>query len=108
MTLIVLLVFACTRKMQQQQEDQPTSYNTEEVRVEPERKRPTNVILMIGDGMGLGQITAGMYASGNKLQIERFPIVGLHKSHAFDQLITDSAAGATAFACGKKTLQLHS
>ena len=100
---IVLLVFACTRKIQQQPEDQPTSYDTVTTRIEPEVRKPRNVILMIGDGMGLGQITAGMYASGNKLQIERFPIVGLHKSHAFDQLITDSAAGATAFACGKKT-----
>ena len=26
--------------------------------------QPKNIILMIGDGMGLGQITAGMYMNG--------------------------------------------
>ncbi|MEL6863797.1 MAG: alkaline phosphatase, partial [Bacteroidota bacterium] len=66
-------------------------------------KKPKNIILMIGDGMGLTQITAGMYINGNKLALEEFPIVGLHKSHSSSSLITDSAAGATAFACGIKT-----
>ena len=62
-----------------------------------------NVIFMVGDGMGISQITAGIYSSKRKLNIEEFPIIGLHKSHAHDNLITDSAAGATAFATGKKT-----
>ncbi len=62
-----------------------------------------NVILMIGDGMGLGQITAGMYANGNHLNLERFPIVGLQKTYSYNNLITDSAASATAIACGVKT-----
>ncbi|MFM9950702.1 MAG: alkaline phosphatase [Saprospiraceae bacterium] len=66
-------------------------------------KRPLNVILMIGDGMGLTQITAGLYRNGNKLNLERFPVVGLHKSHSSSDLVTDSAAGATAFSCGIKT-----
>ncbi len=64
---------------------------------------PKNIILLIGDGMGLTQITAGMYANGNKLNLERFPITGLMKTHSSSHLITDSAAGATAFACGCKT-----
>lgn len=58
---------------------------------------------MVGDGMGLTQITAAMYQNGNRLNLEEFPIVGLHKSHSSSALITDSAAGATAFACGVKT-----
>jgi len=66
-------------------------------------KRPLNVILLIGDGMGLTQISAGLYRNGNKLNLERFPVIGLHKSYSADDLITDSAAGATAFACGVKT-----
>ena len=65
--------------------------------------RPQNVILMIGDGMGITQITAGLYSNENKLNLELFPIVGLHKSYSSNKLITDSAAGATAFACGVKT-----
>lgn len=65
--------------------------------------QPKNVIFLIGDGMGLAQITAAMYHNNNKLALEQFPVIGFHKSHASDQLITDSAAGATAFACGVKT-----
>ena len=66
-------------------------------------KKPKNIILLIGDGMGITQITAGMYANNNSLNLERAQYVGLHKCHSADSLITDSAAGATAFACGKKT-----
>ena len=65
--------------------------------------RPRNVVLMIGDGMGLTQITAALYANGNEIAFERMPVVGLHKSYSSDNLITDSAAGATAFSCGEKT-----
>lgn len=65
--------------------------------------QPKNVILMIGDGMGLTQISAGMYMNGNELNIEQFPVIGLHKSYSGNDLVTDSAAGATAFSCGVKT-----
>lgn len=65
--------------------------------------RPKNIILLIGDGMGLTQVTAGLYANGNSLQVERFPITGLITTHSAKQLVTDSAAGATAFSCGCKT-----
>lgn len=69
----------------------------------PILSEPKNVILMIGDGMGLGQISSGLYSNNNKLNLENFPVVGFHKSHSATALITDSAAGATAFACGVKT-----
>lgn len=62
-----------------------------------------NIILMIGDGMGLTQISAGIYSNGNKMAFERFKHIGFHKCYAFDDLVTDSAAGATAFSCGVKT-----
>ncbi|MBK9336444.1 MAG: alkaline phosphatase [Lewinellaceae bacterium] len=58
---------------------------------------------MIGDGMGLTQVTAGLYARKEGLHLERFPVTGLIKTHSAKNLITDSAAGATAFACGCKT-----
>ena len=64
---------------------------------------PKNIILMIGDGMGLGQITAAMYKNNGYLNLESFPVVGLQKTHSGDNLITDSAAAATAIACGVKT-----
>lgn len=62
-----------------------------------------NVILLIGDGMGVTQISAGMYRNGNTLNLERCRFMGLHKPSAFNDLVTDSAAGATAFSCGQKT-----
>ena len=68
-----------------------------------EQKHPQNIILLVGDGMGLTQITAGMIANKNKLELERFSYVGLIKTSSSDALITDSAAGATAFSAGKKT-----
>lgn len=68
-----------------------------------EAKKPKNIILLIGDGMGMGQISAGTYANGNKSNLEKFPVVGIHKPHSGVQLITDSAAAATSFACGVKT-----
>lgn len=66
-------------------------------------KKPKNIIFLIGDGMGLGQITGGMYMNNNKLNLERFKKIGLIKTHASDKLITDSAASATAYSCGIKT-----
>jgi alkaline phosphatase len=62
-----------------------------------------NVILMIGDGMGLSQISAALYTNRNRHTLEAFPVVGFHKQHSYNDLTTDSAAGATAFACGVKT-----
>lgn len=63
---------------------------------------PKNIILMIGDGMGLAQITAAMYKNDD-INLEQFPVTGLQKTHSGDNLITDSAAAATAIACGVKT-----
>ncbi len=66
-------------------------------------KQANNIILLIGDGMGLGHITAGLYSSDKPLHLERFKHLGLAKTHSANQLITDSAAAATAIACGQKT-----
>lgn len=62
-----------------------------------------NVILLIGDGMGLAQISAALYSQDGALALEGFPITGAHKPYASNDLITDSAAGATAFSAGVKT-----
>lgn len=64
---------------------------------------PKNIILMIGDGMGIAQVTAGMYANDGALNLDQFTATGLMKTHSEKHLITDSAAGATAFSCGCKT-----
>lgn len=62
-----------------------------------------NIILLIGDGMGLSQVSAAMYSNNNQLSMAGFPVTGFQKTYSGDNLITDSAASATAFACGIKT-----
>jgi len=67
------------------------------------KERPKNVILMIGDGMGLTQISAGSIAKKDGLALEKFRHIGLVRTYARKKLVTDSAAGATAMATGEKT-----
>ncbi len=71
--------------------------------VEKFAEKPKNIILMIGDGMGLAQISAAIYSKNHSLNFEAFKNIGFIKQHSYDNLITDSAAGATAFSCGVKT-----
>lgn len=70
---------------------------------EPKNESPNNVILMIGDGMSTPQIYAAMLALDRPLSFERFPYTGLVKTYSDNKRITDSAAGGTAIAIGKKT-----
>ena len=65
--------------------------------------KPKNIILLIGDGMGLGQIQAAMTANRGMLNINNMPYIGFSKTQSKDNYITDSGAGATAIACGVKT-----
>jgi alkaline phosphatase len=62
-----------------------------------------NVILMIGDGMGLPDVSAAMTVSGYPLNIERCSAIGLQKTSSASNYITDSAAAGTALATGNKT-----
>lgn len=65
-----------------------------------------DVILMIGDGMGLSQVAAGRaYAVGTEgsLTMEQIKRHGTATTHSADSAITDSAASATALATGVKT-----
>ncbi|MCL3782220.1 alkaline phosphatase [Prolixibacteraceae bacterium JC049] len=65
--------------------------------------QPKNIILMIGDGMGVAQVFAGMTANQGRLYLENFKHVGFSRTQSADNYITDSAAGGTALACGVKT-----
>lgn len=67
------------------------------------QKNPKNVIFLIGDGMGIAQIYAGMVANGNSLQLERCTYSGFSKTYSSTNFTTDSGAGGTALACGVKT-----
>ena len=66
-------------------------------------KMPKNIILLIGDGMGLTQVQAATSVNGNTLNLERCETTGLSKTSSSDRYITDSAAGGTAMASGVKT-----
>ncbi len=63
---------------------------------------PQNIVLFIGDGMGVAHISAGKIAAGT-LHLERFPFSGLMTTHSANRLVTESAAASTALATGKKT-----
>ena len=69
---------------------------------------PKNIIYMIGDGMGANiiQATQEKHAEelyGNKLAINYLTKVGTQSTYSASHKITDSAAGGTALATGKKT-----
>jgi alkaline phosphatase len=75
-----------------------------------EKSRPSaaprvkNVILMVGDGMGLAQISALALADdGQPLNMERASVGGFVKTRSANNRVTDSAAAATAYATGTKT-----
>ncbi|SEJ79055.1 alkaline phosphatase [Cyclobacterium xiamenense] len=65
-------------------------------------RKVKNVILLIGDGNGLAQISAAMVANGNQLTLTQLKNMGLIKTQAADDFTTDSAAAGTALASGKK------
>ncbi len=74
--------------------------------------RAKNVILFIGDGMGISTITAARIYAGQKrgetgeenvLSFERFENVALVKTYNTDAQVPDSAGTATAMHSGVKT-----
>ncbi len=75
-------------------------------------KRAKNVILFVGDGMGVSTITAIRIHAGQKLgqsgeehilAMESLPHTALSKTYNTNQQVSDSAGTATAFMTGQKT-----
>tara|TARA_R110002072_G_scaffold5124_9_gene34221 strand:- start:762 stop:1886 length:1125 start_codon:yes stop_codon:yes gene_type:complete len=69
-------------------------------------KKPKNIIILIGDGMGISQLSSAYYFKEDEDKepnFSRMPIVGLSRTSSAKEKITDSAAGATAISCGEKT-----
>lgn len=62
-----------------------------------------NIILMIGDGMGTAQVFAAYTAQKGQLNMMRFPVTGFLLTQSESHYITDSGAGGTAIATGKRT-----
>ena len=62
-----------------------------------------NIILMIADGAGVGLWTAAKYAD-DQLAVTRMPVTGLVDTRSAVQKVSDSAAGATVYATGERTM----
>ena len=58
---------------------------------------------MIGDGMGVSEVFAGVTANHGKLFLDNFKRIGFSKTQSASDYITDSAAGGTAISTGVKT-----
>lgn len=67
------------------------------------RKKPKNIILLIGDGMSIPQIYAGMTANKGNLYLNNFKHIGFSRTYSANRYVTDSGAGGTAIATGHKT-----
>ncbi len=73
---------------------------------------PRNVILFVGDGMGVSTVTAARILEGqmhgnpgeeNALSFEEFPALALVKTYTTDMQVPDSAGTMTALVTGVKT-----
>ncbi|CAM5400636.1 alkaline phosphatase [Streptomyces californicus] len=79
---------------------------------ERDTSRARNVILLVGDGMGDSEITLARnytVGAGGRLHMDGFPMTGSYTTYSVDRdgrpnYVTDSAAGATAWATGHKTV----
>ncbi|AKV95252.1 MULTISPECIES: alkaline phosphatase [Marinobacter] len=76
------------------------------------RGKAKNVILFVGDGMGVSTVTAARILDGqnqgkpgeeHQLSFERFPFAGLAKTYNVDAQVPDSAGTMTAMVSGVKT-----
>lgn len=64
--------------------------------------KPKNIIILIGDGMGINSVGASLLLNSDS-PFKEFKTIGLSITCSADKLITDSAAGATALATGYLT-----
>ena len=81
-------------------------------REKPKTGKAKNVILFIGDGMGVSTITASRILEGqmrgesgeeNRLSFEDFPFSALSKTYSTNQQVSDSAPTMSAIMTGIKT-----
>lgn len=73
-------------------------------RTAPKPEKVHNVILMIGDGMGLGQVAAYMIENQyGPTAFDRAHYTAVCKTYSANNRVTDSGAAATAMATGHKT-----
>jgi alkaline phosphatase len=98
-SIILVLAVGFTLGCSQQQEKDKNAKDTQS----GNKEKVENVILFIGDGMGVSQIYAGMTVSKKPLIFEEFRHIGFQKTYSASDYTTDSGASGTALATGKKT-----
>ncbi|XP_038673161.1 alkaline phosphatase-like [Scyliorhinus canicula] len=115
--LLSAMVFGSGAVIPEAEED-PTFWNVKAkqtlkiaLELQPLKHRAKNVILFLGDGMGVSTVTAtrilkgqlqGKPGEGTILAMESFPHLGLSKTYNVDHQASDSAGTATAYLCGVK------
>ncbi|XP_070688481.1 alkaline phosphatase-like [Pempheris klunzingeri] len=79
--------------------------------IQPNIHQAKNLILFLGDGMGVPTVTAARILKGQlagksgeetSLVMDTFPYLALSKTYNVDQQMPDSAGTATAYLCGVK------
>lgn len=84
---------------------------TNSARVKAKPYKAKNIILFVGDGMGVSTVTAARILDGqlkgqtgeeNRLFFETFPHLALSKTYSWDQQTSDSAPTMTAMVTGYK------
>lgn len=93
-----------------QLEDQALGNQRGEDQLDPVQPAARNLIILIGDGMGFGQVLgarAALVGIDGRLRMERLPVTGWVTTYSTNRMLTDSAAAATALATGFKTEMLH-
>lgn len=110
---VMTIVVACKPKQTEEQGPQLQYYTTEKTydivsvtSLAPDAE-VRNVIFLIGDGMGLEQVSCAWVLNHGKLNLDNMPYTGLSRTYSTSDLITDSAAGGTALAVGEKTANSH-
>ena len=66
-------------------------------------QKTTNVIYLIGDGMGFGAVSSLLLSSDAETGFEMAPVIGLNETCSANNYVTDSPAGGTALATGTRT-----
>ena len=105
-----LLAVSCKQKEKEtalQYYATPYTYDIVSVEEPPQDNEVRNIIFMIGDGMGLEQVSCAWVLNRGKLNLDNMTHVGLSRTWCTNELITDSGAGGTALSSGVKTAYSH-
>ncbi|MDX9948471.1 MAG: alkaline phosphatase [Bacteroidales bacterium] len=73
------------------------------IQADAQGKKSRNIILFVGDGMGVTQWYAGIAVKKGQMNIEKFPVTGFSKTYSTSHFSADGASAGTAMASGVKT-----